>query len=96
MSMKNSRSFNLAGAEATGTNVYRRVGAAHNSLHLADVGLPGSVSLAVRVRNGVTEYHAFSANAALCHWIIPPVFLPEPLAKLSIFFCFNTNGQGVL
>ena len=59
--------LDLAGTETTGTYVNRLRGSVNNSLHLSDVGLPGSVGLAVRVRNVVTEGHALVAYAALCH-----------------------------
>ena len=59
--------LDLAGTETTGTNVNGLVGTVNNSLHLSDVGLPSSVSLAVRVRNVVTEGHALVAYTALCH-----------------------------
>lgn len=68
MSMKNSRSFNLAGAEATRAYVDGLVGSFNNCLYAADVGLPGTVGFAVGVRNIVSENNTFSAQTAFCHF----------------------------
>ena len=38
------------------------------SLNLADVRLPGSVGLTVRVRNVVSESNALTANATFSHF----------------------------
>ena len=59
---------NLARTKATGA--YRNgLGCTVNySLYLADIGLPSSVGLSVRVRNIVTENNTFSTNIALCHY----------------------------
>ena len=54
-------------AEATGANGYGLGRTVFNYLYLANIGLPTSVCLAVRVRNVMSENNAFSANAALCH-----------------------------
>ena len=40
----------------------------NNCLYLADVRLPGSVGLTVRVGNVMTEGHALTADAALSHF----------------------------
>ena len=42
--------------------------AVNNCLYLADIGLPGSVGLAVRVRNVMTEDYALAADTALSHF----------------------------
>lgn len=63
-----SSALDLAGTKATGANVNGRVRAVDNCLDLTDVGLPGSVGFAVRVRDVVTEGNAFAANAAFCHF----------------------------
>ena len=68
MGFFNSRALDLAGAEATGADVNGGIGTAYHCLHLADVGLPGSVGLAVRVGYVMTEGHALAANAAICHF----------------------------
>ena len=44
----------------------------YNSLNLSDVGLPGSVSLAVGVGYVAAKGNALAADAALCHFNIPP------------------------
>ena len=64
--------LNLTGTQATGANINGLVRSAYDSLHLADVGLPGSVALTVGVRNGVAEYNALTTNTALCHGKLPP------------------------
>ena len=57
----------LTRTETTGTNVNRLGCSVNNSLDLADIRLPRSVRLAVRVRNIMTEGYALVAYAALCH-----------------------------
>ena len=37
-------------------------------LYLANIGLPGSVGLSVRVRNVLTEDNAFAADTTFCHF----------------------------
>ena len=64
---RNLRSGNLAGAQATGANSYGLCSTVYDSLNLTDVGLPGSVCFAMRVRNCLSENNALSTNAALCH-----------------------------
>ena len=68
MGFFNSRALDLAGAEATGADVNGGIGTAYHCLHLADVGLPGSVCLAVRVRHVVSESNALAANATFSHF----------------------------
>ena len=58
----------FAGTKATGTNAYRLIGSVNNCLNLADVGLPGSVGLAVGVRHVVSEGNALTADTALSHF----------------------------
>ena len=70
----------LAGTQATGTNADGLVRAADNSLYLADVGLPSSIALAVRMGNRVAEYNTLAADTALCHGIY-----------LLIDACFRTE-----
>ena len=66
------RALNLPGAQATRANVDRLARALNNGLYAADVGLPGSVALTVRVRDGVTKHNALAAYTALCHGCLPP------------------------
>jgi hypothetical protein len=66
------RALNLAGTQATGANVNGLACTVYHSLHLADVGLPGSVALTVGVRYGVTEHNALATNTTLCHGKLPP------------------------
>ena len=40
----------------------------NNSLNLTDIGLPGSVGLAVGVRHVVSEGNALTADTALSHF----------------------------
>ena len=58
---------NLAGTKATRTYSNGLRCTVNNCSYLTNVGLPGSVCLAMRVRNGLTENNSLSANAALCH-----------------------------
>ena len=48
------------------------VGTVYNCLNLSYVGLPGSVSLAVGVGYVAAKGNALAADAALCHFNIPP------------------------
>ena len=57
----------LTRTETTGTNVNRLGCSVNNSLDLADIRLPHSVRLVIRVRNVMTEGYALVAYAALCH-----------------------------
>ena len=53
------------GAQATGTNVDCF---AAFQLYFANIGLPGSVGLTVRVRNVLTENNALATDTTLCHF----------------------------
>jgi len=57
----------LTGTKATRANVYSFGSAVYNSLNSTNVGLPSSVCSTVRVRYGLTENNALSANFAFCH-----------------------------
>jgi len=61
--------LNLAGTKATGTNVNGLVRTFNDSLNLADIGLPGSIALAVRMGNRVAENNTLAADTAFCHGI---------------------------
>ena len=67
LSLKSLRSGNLASAQATGANSNGLGCTVNNCLYLANIGLPRSVGLTMRVRNGLSENDALSADAALCH-----------------------------
>ena len=69
---KRLRTLNLTGTQATGANINTLVRSFNYSLHLADVGLPGSVALTVGVGYGVAERYTLTANTALCHGKLPP------------------------
>ena len=60
--------LDLSGTKATGANVNGAISTVNYCLNLADVGLPGSVGLTVRVRNVVSECNALTANATLSHF----------------------------
>ena len=62
------RSLDLTCAQATSADVNRLMRAFHHSLHAADVGLPGTVGLAVGVRDVMSEGNALTANRTLCHF----------------------------
>ena len=61
----------------------RLVGTVYNCLYLANVRLPGSVGLAVRVRYVVTESNALSADTALCHLDTSYI---SPRGRLTLYF----------
>ena len=54
-------------AQATGANRKRFRIATDGNLNLADIGLPTSLGLAVRVRNVLTKHDTFAANTTFCH-----------------------------
>ena len=60
--------LDLSRTKATGANVYGLISAVNHSLNSADVGLPGSVGLTVRMGNVMTEGHALTANTTLSHF----------------------------
>ena len=66
-SYKNLSAAYLTGTKATRANVYSLGSAVYNSLNSTNVGLPSSVCSTVRVRYGLTENNALSANIAFCH-----------------------------
>ena len=60
--------FYLSGTKATGANVNRTISSVNNCLYLTDVGLPGSVGLAVGVGNVMSESNALAAYATFSHF----------------------------
>ena len=58
----------LSGTKATRANVNGSVATINYCLNPTNVGLPGSVGLAVRVRNVVSESNALAADTALSHF----------------------------
>ena len=58
----------LSRTKATRANCNSLVRTVNNRLYLADVRLPGSVGLAVRVGNVVTKGNALAADTALSHF----------------------------
>ena len=60
--------LDLSRTKATRANVNRLIATVNYGLYLADVRLPGSVGLTVRVRNVVSESNALTANAAFSHF----------------------------
>jgi len=61
------RSVDLARTQATGANGYGLRRTVNDCLYLADVRLPRSVGLAMRVRNRLSEDDTLPADATLCH-----------------------------
>ena len=57
----------FSGTQTTRAYVHGLGSAVHDSLNTSDVGLPGSVGLAVGMGYCETELYCFSADAALCH-----------------------------
>ena len=66
--MNQLSALNFARTKATGAYANGSVSSVNNSLNLADVGLPGSVGLAVGVGYVVSECNALAANATLSHF----------------------------
>ena len=60
--------LNLTGTKATRANVNGSVAAVNYCLNPTNVGLPGSVGLAVGVRHVVSESNALTADTALSHF----------------------------
>ena len=60
--------LNLSRTKATGAYANGLMRSVYNCLYLADVRLPCSVGLAVRVGNVMTKGNALAANAALSHF----------------------------
>ncbi len=65
--IKLNRSGNFTGTQAARANVNGLRGAVYDSLNSSDIGLPGSVGLAVGMGYCKSELYCFSADAALCH-----------------------------
>ena len=85
----------LAGTQATRANSHRGGGTVNDRLYLADVGLPRTVGLTVRVGYVLTEHYALSANTALCH-IDTSCRAPMVLvvsSKFSITMCIITQYE---
>ena len=68
----NLRASNLTGTQAARAYAYGCMSTVNNSSNLSDVRLPRSVCLTVGVGYIVTECNALTADAALCHFNIPP------------------------
>ena len=66
--MNQLSALNFARTKATGAYANGSISSVNNSLNLADVGLPGSVGLAVGVRHVVSEGYALTADTALSHF----------------------------
>ena len=60
--------LNLTGTKATRANVNGSVATINYCLNPTDVGFPGSVGLAVRVRHVVSERNALATNTAFSHF----------------------------
>lgn len=69
--------------------------AVYYSLNLSDVRFPCSVCLAVGMGNVVTECNALSADAALCHIIIPPSMESKNNSQqVLLYHIANQNARG--
>ena len=64
---KSLRSVDFAGTQTTGANSNGLRRTVNDCLYLANIGLPSSVGLTMRVGNGLSENDTLSADAALCH-----------------------------
>ena len=69
-----SSAGNLTGTQATSANGNGLVRAVDNCLHLANVGLPGTIGLTVGVGYVLTEDNTLTANTAFCHYLTPPYY----------------------
>ena len=63
--------LDLSRTKATRAIVNGVIATVNYSLYLADVRLPGSVGLTVRVRNVVTKGNALTADTAFSHFTPP-------------------------
>jgi len=86
--------LDLSGTKATGANVNGSVSSVYNCLYPADVGLPTSVGLAVRVRNVMSKGNALAANTALSHFNTSKI--QSRRTSFYIFLFVNTNQQELL
>ena len=71
--------LNLSGTKATRTNANGGMSTVYNCLNLTNVRLPGSVGLAVRVRNVMSKGNALAANTALSHFDTSQKLAPKGL-----------------
>ena len=86
--------LNLSGTKATRANANGSVSAVYNCLNLANVRLPGSVGLAVRVRNVMSKGNALAADTALSHFDTSKI--PSQRTKILYIIFVNTNRQLIL
>ena len=66
------RALDFAGTQATGADVYGLGATLNDCFYAANIRLPGSVGLTVRVRNVMTEHNSLSAKVTFCHELTPP------------------------
>ena len=92
------RTLDLAGAQASGANVYMTGSSFYNRFHTLYVRLPCSVRASVGVGNLDSESNTLSANFALCHRVTPPFYnryivnvkiIPQVKSKCKCFFKKN-------
>ena len=65
-------SLYFAGTQAAGAGVDTAGSTIYNCLYTSDIGLPGTVRTAMRVRNLDPESNALTTNFAFCHLSAPP------------------------
>ena len=72
--VKTLRAVDLTGTQAAGAYAYGGVSTVNDSLYLADVRFPHSVSLTMGMGVVMTKGNALSADAALCHFKYTSVY----------------------
>lgn len=70
--LKSDRSFNFAGAEASGTNINMLGSAVHNRLNALYVGLESLVAATMRMGNLNTKGYTLAAYFTFRHDSTPP------------------------
>ena len=82
------RALYLTRTQATGADINGLNAATNDRLYAANVGLPGSVGLAVGVGNIMTEGHTLAAEFTLCHETTPPIW--------SFFAIYRLKTDGII
>ncbi len=81
---RSDRAGNLAGTQASGTNIHMARRTVDHSLHALDIGLPGTIGTPMRVGHLDTKGHALVAKFALSH----PLHL---LAVYDLLLCIRKH-----
>ena len=87
--------LDLSGTKATRANVNGSVRSVNYCLNPTNVGLPGSVGLAVGVRHVVSESNALTADTALSHF---DTSKNPALASVNLykFICLHNSARIII